>query len=178
MKFNLNDYATVEERLRAFWADEANQDARIVTKNHTVDGKTWIIEARLYITAGDQSLDLAKTTGWASEANTDPFALERCETSAIGRMLANYHYSGSKKGDKAPRPSREEMEKVVRNRDWMAEAKGKSLEELRTLYAEAKAVKVSPDILKHIEELASGSRNTEGKLQGVAGSPTVSQAKK
>ena len=34
--------------------------------------------------------------------------MENCETSAIGRALANWKYQGSNK----PRPSREEMRKV------------------------------------------------------------------
>jgi hypothetical protein len=37
--------------------------------------------------------------------------MENCETSAIGRALANWKYQGSKKA----RPSREEMAKVERN---------------------------------------------------------------
>ena len=89
MKFDLSKYATVEERLRAFWSDELSNDARIVTINHSKDEKSFIIETRLYLSAGDQAADLPKVTGWASEANTDSFALERCETSSIGRCLAN-----------------------------------------------------------------------------------------
>ena len=34
-RFDLSKYATVEERLRAFWSEPDNQDARIVTVNHT-----------------------------------------------------------------------------------------------------------------------------------------------
>ena len=107
-KFDLSQYATVEERLKAFWANENSKDARIVTINHTIDTDLWVIETRLYLNAEDQEKNLPKTTGWASEKNTDAFALERCETSSIGRCLANYIYSGSK------RPSREEMTKVQR----------------------------------------------------------------
>jgi hypothetical protein len=69
-RFDLSQYATVEERLRSFWADEENKDARIVTVNHTMDSSLWVIETRLYLTAGDQATDLPKTTGWASEANS------------------------------------------------------------------------------------------------------------
>jgi len=144
-RFDLSQYATVEERLKAFWSAPESQDARIVTINHTKDSSLWIIETRLYLTAGDQANELPKTTGWASEANSDPFALERCETSSIGRCLANYIYSGNK------RPSREEMEKVARM-DWLERAGSLgTIEELRDLYAQAKANNASQEILEGLK---------------------------
>lgn len=147
-KFNLADYATVEERLKLFWADPQNADARIVTINHTTDPKLWITETRLYLTAGDQANDLPKTTGWASEAATDAFALERCETSSLGRCLGNYIYSGSK------RASREEMQKVV-NHDWLARAAELgTIEDLRELYTQAKANNASQEILDKLKAYA------------------------
>jgi uncharacterized protein YqiB (DUF1249 family) len=144
-RFDLSQYATVEERLKTFWADEKNSDARIITLNHSKDSSLWIIETRIYLTAGDQANELPKTTGWASEANSDAFALERCETSSIGRALANYIYSGSK------RPSREEMEKVARM-DWLERAGSLgTIEELRDLYAQAKANNASQEILEGLK---------------------------
>jgi len=144
-RFDLSQYATVEERLKTFWADEKNSDARIITLNHSKDSSLWIIETRIYLTAGDQATDLPKTTGWASEANSDAFALERCETSSIGRALANYIYSGSK------RPSREEMEKVARM-DWLERAGSLgTIEELRDLYAQAKANNASQEVLEGLK---------------------------
>jgi hypothetical protein len=177
-RFDLNTYATVEERLRAFWSDPDNADARIVTNNHTYDGTTWIIEARLYLSAGDQSLDLAKTTGWASEVNKDEFALERCETSAIGRMLANYLYSGSKKGVAAPRPSREEMEKVQRLQvDYLEEAKSiTDVLELRKLYTKAHANGAPAEVLERLKDIAkkldSGSQDSGAGRSGTTGAET------
>lgn len=168
-KFDLSTYATVEERLRAFWADPENADARIVTVNHTNDPALWVIEARLYLSSGDQSLDLPKTTGWASEVNRDEFALERCETSSIGRMLANYLYSGSKKGEVAPRPSREEMQKVERvaqqATDYLAIASTiTDVAELRKLYTKAKAAGATPAVLEELKQIAeqlnTGSQDT------------------
>lgn len=175
-RFDLSSYATVEERLRAFWSDPDNADARIVTVNHSTDPGLWVIEARLYLTAGDQSLNLPKTTGWASEANKDEFALERCETSSIGRMLANYLYSGSKKGAPAPRPSREEMEKVERVKtDYVAEAeKITDVLELRKLYTKAHASNAPAEVLERLKEIAkrldSGSQDS-----GTGRSSTASQ---
>ncbi len=144
-RFDLSQYATVEERLKAWWAAEESKDARIVTVNHSQDSSLWVIETRIYLSAGDQANDLPKTTGWASEANSDAFALERCETSSIGRALANYIYSGSK------RPSREEMEKVARM-DWLERAGSLgTIEELRDLYAQAKANNASQEVLEGLK---------------------------
>lgn len=174
-RFDLSQYATVEERLRSFWASDEARDARIVTVNHTQDSSLWVIETRLYLTAGDQAADLPKTTGWASEANSDPFALERCETSSIGRCLANYIYSGSK------RPSREEMEKVEKfnavealssmgERDWKADADSlNDKEALRSLWAQAKAKRATTSVLDYIKERANALPDTSSVSSGTEG---------
>jgi hypothetical protein len=163
--FNLNDYETVEERLRRFWADPANADARLVTINHTTAQDravgTWVVEARLYLNQEDQARNLPKTTGWAFEVDgvgmaNKTSALENGETSALGRCLGNFTYSGNK------RVTREEMEKVERgitpklpSRDWLVEAgelvKEKNLDALRLLYSEAKTAKASAEILDWIK---------------------------
>lgn len=147
-KFDLSQYATVEERLKAFWANENSKDARIVTINHTIDTDLWVIETRLYLNADDQEKNLPKTTGWASEKNTDAFALERCETSSIGRCLANYIYSGSK------RPSREEMTKVIAE-EWLEQAANVStIEQLRDLYTQARANNAPAEVLEKLKSYA------------------------
>lgn len=159
-RFDLSQYATVEERLRAFWSDPISQDARIITVNHSESDKTFVIETRIYLTAGDQAADLPKVTGWASEANTDAFALERCETSSIGRAMANWLWTGSKKLDGTPRPSRQEMEKVQRGEaltqghaDFLAKLDELTKkEEVRELYAEAQRKAAPKDVLAKIAE--------------------------
>ena len=116
-KFNLDNYETVEDRLKKYW--EENPFGKIETEvvHITDDGSCVTIKASVYIHAmtdvGDHTLIL-KTTGIAQEtkgqggfANADAW-MENCETSAIGRALANWKYQGSTK----PRPSREEMSKV------------------------------------------------------------------
>jgi hypothetical protein len=169
-KFDLSQYATVEERLRTFWADENNKDARIITINHTIDADTWIIETRLYLNASDQQNNLPKTTGWASERNTDPFSLERCETSSIGRCLANYIYSGSK------RASREEMTKVA-VQEWLDLAGNvTSIEQLRDIYTQARANNAPKEVLDRLKEYAdhfaksqasgTGRSVSDGKVEG------------
>ena len=159
-RFDLSQYATVEERLRAFWSDPISQDARIITVNHSESDKTFVIETRIYLTAGDQAADLPKVTGWASEANTDAFALERCETSSIGRAMANWLWTGSKKLDGTPRPSRQEMEKVQRGEalthghaDFLAKLDELTTkEEVRELYAEAQRKAAPKDVLAKIAD--------------------------
>lgn len=158
-QFNLADYETVEERLKRFWAD--NPDARITTINHTTAAdrsvNTWVVEARIYLTADDQANELHKATGWAFEVDgagmaNKTSALENAETSAIGRALANMNYSGNK------RTSREEMQKVERGvtpqapTDWLKQiASIKSKEEARQLYNEARTRKAGADILDAIK---------------------------
>jgi hypothetical protein len=167
--FNLADYETVEERLKRFWADSANADARLVTVNHTTpedrEKGVWVVEARLYLSALDQEKNLPKTTGWAFEIDgqagaNKTSALENAETSSLGRCLANYLYSGNK------RASREEMAKVARaeqlKRDWLGEADKLALtydvDKLRLLYTDAVAAKVAPGILAKIKDYGSTAK--------------------
>ena len=105
--FNLEDYETVEERLVKFWKD--HPDGRISTTlvEHTL--QRFIVQASVFRTEVDAQ---AWTTGYAEETVStrgvnSTSALENCETSAIGRALANAGYV-----TKGKRPSREEMSKV------------------------------------------------------------------
>ena len=167
--FDLNSYETVEERLKRFWADKANADARLVTVNHTTpedrEKGVWVVEARLYLSAADQEKNLPKTTGWAFEIDgqagaNKTSALENAETSSLGRCLANYLYSGNK------RASREEMAKVARaeaaKRDWLGEAEKLALsydvDGLRLLYTDAVAAKVAPAVLEQIKANGSAAK--------------------
>jgi hypothetical protein len=106
--FNLADYETVEVRLEKFIKDYP--DSRIATELEVCDRDRYIVKAYLYKAAADT---VAWTTGYAEEKVTDrgvnsTSALENCETSAIGRALANAGYAA-----KGKRPSREEMSKVI-----------------------------------------------------------------
>ena len=107
-RFNLDDYDTVESRIKKFW--EAYPQGRIWTDILFDDDKRKVIKAFVYTSLEDQR---PITTGMAEEIVgssmvTTSSALEVCETSAIGRALANFIFSGNK------RPSREEMQKVER----------------------------------------------------------------
>jgi len=106
--FNLADYETVEVRLEKFIKDYP--DFRIATELEVCDKDRYVVKAYLYKVTTDL---VAWTTGLAEEKVTDrgvnsTSALENCETSAIGRALANAGYAA-----KGKRPSREEMSKVV-----------------------------------------------------------------
>ena len=105
--FNLEDYETVEERLVKFWKD--HPDGQIHTKvlEHTTS--RFIVEASIYRTEADPrpwTTGLAEETIQGRGVNATS-ALENCETSAIGRALANAGYA-----TKGKRASREEMSKV------------------------------------------------------------------
>ena len=108
--FNLEDYETVEERLVKFWKE--HPDGRIETALVESTLQRFIIKAAIYRTEVDAQ---AWTTGFAEETVStrgvnSTSALENCETSAIGRALANAGYAS-----KGKRPSREEMSKVKAN---------------------------------------------------------------
>jgi hypothetical protein len=108
MAFNLEDYETVESRLEKWWKDYP--DGRISTKIEQATDTRYIVSAQLFKTEADAQ---AYSTGLASESVTDrgvnsTSALENCETSAIGRALANAGYAA-----KGKRASREEMTKVA-----------------------------------------------------------------
>ena len=105
--FNLDDYETVEERLVKFWKE--HPDGQIHTKvlEHTTS--RFIVEASIYRTEADArpwTTGLAEETIQGRGVNATS-ALENCETSAIGRALANAGYA-----TKGKRASREEMNKV------------------------------------------------------------------
>jgi hypothetical protein len=85
-----------------------------------------VFRAELYLD------DLLLATGWAEETRGEGHVnrtshFENCETSALGRALANAGFAGS---DYTKRPSREEMLKVERSTapdPWPAEASSQNV---------------------------------------------------
>lgn len=180
-RFNLADYETVEERLKRLFQDWP--DARVLTENETIPEyrteKIWVVRALIFLNGEDLERNCPKASGLAYEVDsasgpTASSALEVCETSAIGRALANAGYSGNK------RASREEMEKVQRfeerkvQRDWLAEAQAsKDVDQLRLLWAEASKQGAAPDILEKVKAYASQltpAGISEGAVSSVLGS--------
>ena len=121
--FNLDDYETVEDRLIKYWKD--NPNGRIFTRLLEHSPSRFIVEAAVFRTSDDVSpwaTGLAEETIQGRGVNATS-ALENCETSAIGRALANAGYATNGK-----RPTREEMAKVAAKStadQAIAEAKAK-----------------------------------------------------
>jgi hypothetical protein len=106
--FNLDDYETVEERLVKYWKDYPDGQIHTKVLEHTTT--RFIVEASIYRTEADArpwTTGLAEETVQGRGVNATS-ALENCETSAIGRALANAGYA-----TKGKRASREEMSKVA-----------------------------------------------------------------
>ena len=105
--FNLEDYETVEERLIKFWKE--HPDGQIHTELLDQTSGRFIVMASIFRTEADLkpwTTGLAEETVQGRGVNATS-ALENCETSAIGRALANAGYA-----TKGKRASREEMSKV------------------------------------------------------------------
>jgi hypothetical protein len=107
--FNLEDYEPVEVRLEKFWKE--NPDGRIYTELLESTPTRFVVFSSIYRTEADAH---PWATGLASETIAErgmlaSSALEICETSSLGRALANAGYSAKVKGGNGKRPSREEM---------------------------------------------------------------------
>jgi hypothetical protein len=115
MAFDLSQYETVESRLEKFIADFP--DFRIDTVMESFANDRFIVRASIYRTFADS---VPFSTGYAEEKISDrgvnsTSALENCETSAIGRALANAGYAA-----KGKRASQSEMAKVNRLKNDLA----------------------------------------------------------
>jgi hypothetical protein len=150
--FNLNDYETVDSRIKRFYGD--NPTGRINTELVAAEGAVgatrWIVKASVWRSA--ESID-PDGTGYAFEVDgsggmaNKTSALENGETSAIGRALANIGYSGDK------RASREEMAKaspLKGSPDWVAKvAAAQDLADLTEIHGAASAEGwATPDLMQ------------------------------
>jgi len=168
--FDPNQYSMVEERIALFY--DRFPDGRIVTclDKDMSNADQWVFVASVYKDVGEQDLGAPMATGWATEAKgsgKQDFSAEVCETSSIGRALANIGFTGNKK-----RASLEEMRKVPT--DYIKAAQDEDdVDRLRLLWQQAKANNAPDDVLKAVkaraEELASDAGVGEGAVGGVHG---------
>ena len=113
MKFNLNDYVMVEDRIREFYDKYPNGRIETRVVQATENLESVIVFAAIY---KDDDTTVPLATGLAQEQKAvGGFAnevswVENAETSAIGRSLANAGFQ--KKGE--PRPTKEELTKKER----------------------------------------------------------------
>jgi len=109
MGFDLSQYETVDERLHKF--KELYPNSRVFTELVSFSNEQYIVKSFIYKDADDQH---PLATGYAEErVGSSPVnrnsALENCETSSLGRALANAAISA-----KGHRPSATEMGKAER----------------------------------------------------------------
>ena len=170
-RFDLAQYSTVAERIDKFWAKYP--EGRLHTELVHFSPEQVVIKAEVYL---DRKDERPVTTDYAEERiDSSPVnrvsMVENCATSSLGRALSDLggDFTGAK------RPSREEMEKVVRleavpKRDWLAEAEKLSdVDALRLLWAEASQGGASQAVLEKVRERAESIGNV-GVVEGAVGS--------
>jgi len=116
VSFNLQDYEPVAARLdRWLKADHKTHQPSVRTfLVSEPSSDICVFRAELWLLGETKDDDYLLATGWAEEirgaGNVNRTShVENCETSAVGRALANAGMAGS---DVSKRPSREEMTKV------------------------------------------------------------------
>ena len=110
MAFNLENYDEVKDRIPLFY--EQFPDGRITTEIISEDSTGVTIKAYLWKNAEEQVMNAPLATGLAREfpgGRIDKYT-ENCETSSVGRAIANFNLIGEKGKKNRTFPSREEME--------------------------------------------------------------------
>lgn len=132
-RFNLEDYETVDQRIQRFY--RTFPDGRIETTLLDFQGEPnntrWVVKAAAFRTsepdarpAGEGHAFEIDGGGGANKTS----ALENCETSAVGRALADAGLSGTK------RTTREEMLKVRSGEVTDRIKKAQSEDDLTAIY--------------------------------------------
>lgn len=151
MGFNLDDYEPVAARL-ARWLEQTDGQPRVITHLVHYQENRCVFRAELWVG------DILIATGWAEETRGDGNVnrtshLENCESSAVGRALANAGLAGS---DPSKRPSREEMGKVARSGGAPAAGSGNPATEAQQTFLRklmfAQLIKTEEDIQAKVDE--------------------------
>lgn len=153
-RFSLEDYETVDQRIQRFYRTfpEGRIEAELIGKDPvpTEDDPhriRWEMKAAVFRTsepdarpAGEGHAFEIDGGGGANKTS----ALENCETSAVGRALANAGLSGTK------RTTREEMLKVkgAEVRDRISQAQ--SEDDLNAIYAELNTDGIAQEFLQDL----------------------------
>ena len=163
MRFDLDSYQTVQERIDLFRT--RYPDGRFELQLVHMTENQVVMKASVY-TVFDSEFptcqDFAEETLGSSPVNKTSF-VENCATSALGRAISQL---GGEFSPTNKKPSREEMEKVARAQvDWMAEAdKVLNVNQARELYAKAKAAKAPAEVLDRLKDIGKafsvGSENS------------------
>ncbi|NBU22797.1 MAG: hypothetical protein EBS38_02640 [Actinobacteria bacterium] len=168
MRFDLDSYQTVQERIDLF--RKKFPDGRFeIDLVHMTDQQVVMRASVFTMFDSDKPtcVDFAEERLGSSPVNKTSH-VENCATSALGRAISQL---GGEFSPTNKKPSREEMEKVLRHRDWLGEAaKIKDTDGLRMLWAEASAAKASEEILTGIKEYASNVGDNSDKRNGDSGS--------
>jgi hypothetical protein len=178
--FNLADYEPVDSRIKKFWED--HPDGTILTEDTSTDfdrsAGRWVFKVTI-ITSNN-----VRATGYAAEIDGQgnvnrTSVVENAETSAIGRALANFGYSGNK------RASREEIEKVQRYENaskqpvngslspWRIKADkcfaSGNLDGLRAVYSDMTKAGGPKTDLQYVAGLAAKLKESQGDGVGSTG---------
>lgn len=120
---SLNDYEPVASRFARFitWLEPQEFSARVLSEMVSTPGAdVCVFKTTIYIDG------VPVATGWAEEIRdtsgkrsvNSTSHVENCETSSLGRALANFPLHNFAGSDFSKRPSREEMSKVERQSTW------------------------------------------------------------
>lgn len=161
MGFNLDNYTTVAERLKAALEKHEKDNIRILTdllhveRDNTGKPIQYICRTQIYFGDVLKAQDLAEEMVGSSNVNRYS-ALENCSTSSCGRALGLIGFMGTDPVTKKPiRPTREEMEKVAR-----AEANAQSETINKVVYSQEQIDMAA----EGIEQVSSVTDLTELKL--------------
>ena len=163
--FDLQNYEPVENRIRAFW--QKFPKGRLITdlqRTERSDGRIeWICRTEAFTSQDDAR---PQATGFATEIEgSTPInrsnASENCETSSIGRCLANLGFAA-----KGKRPSREEMAKVARNQSQQRQPLSSS--DWETLIAALANCTTMPALKNWSAQAASFTMSDEKRVELLA----------